>query len=238
MLRRVEELQHYAVHATDGDIGRVHDFYFDDHRWTTRHVVVTVGPWLSRHRVLIPAVALREAEPANKGLHVGLTKAQIAASPDIDTDKPVSRQHEIELHRHYGFPYYLTAPFPLKYPRRWEEGGDRHLRSAREVIGYFVREIDDSLGRVDDLLVDDLSWAIRYLVVDTTEWWPGKKVLVSPRWVEAVRWEGAEIHVGLTRRAILSAPEYDPSRPIGRDYEARLHEHYRRPGYWEPGQDD
>ena len=236
MLRRVKELERYTVHATDGDIGRVHDFYFDDRQWRIRYLVVSTGHWLARHSVLLPSVALRTADEAHSALRVSLTRAQVENSPDADTQKPVSRQHEIELHRHYGFPYYWNAPFPLKYPEKWEEGGDPHLRSANEIIGYFIREPHDEVGHVEDLFVDDAEWAIRYLVVATRDWWPGKRVLVGPDWVTAIRWKGAQVQVDLTRDQIRNAPEYEPSRPVDRAYEERLHDHYGRPKYWEhPG---
>ena len=229
MLRSAKDLERYVVHAAEDEIGRIHDLYFDDHQWTIRHLVISTGGWLTRHRALVPLASIRRIDDTKRIVLLSVTRDQVANGPGIDSDRPVSHQHEVELHRHYGFPYYVTAPFPLKYPHRWTEPGDPHLRSAREVTGYLVREIHDDVGRVADFLVDDTSWTISYLIVDTGEWWPGKQVLVSPGWVEGIRWEGAEVVVGLSREAIRGAPAYDASRPVDRDYETRLRGHYGRP---------
>jgi uncharacterized protein YrrD len=114
-----------------------------------------------------------------------------------------------------------------------ERGVDAHLRSAREVIGYDIQALDGEIGHVEDFLVDDRTWAIRYLIVDTRNWLPGKKVVVAPEWVEEVSWSDSKVVVSLTREQIEHAPEYDPSRPLEREHELRLYEHYGRPTYWD-----
>ncbi len=121
MLRHVRDLQHYTIHALDGDIGRVHEFYFDDQRWTVRHIVVTTGAWLPRHRVLIPTMSVARVDEARRELSVALTKLQVATSPSTDTEKPVSRQHEGTLYWHYGFTG-IAFPADLR-----AGGGDPHL---------------------------------------------------------------------------------------------------------------
>lgn len=222
MLRNVRGLQHYTVHATDGDIGRVHEFYFDDQQWTVRHAVVNVGHWLPRHRVLVPTVFLDGIDEVGRELHVHLTKSQVASSPIIDTEKPVSRQHEGKLYWYYGF----TGS---ALPSHFRTGaGDPHLRCTREVIGYFVHGDDEHVGEVDDFLVDDDSWGIRYLVMDVQAWWPGRKVLVPPRWIVCIRWEEKAVHITLSLATVRTAPRYDAARPIDPDYEARLQAHYEQ----------
>ncbi|HSB68453.1 MAG TPA: PRC-barrel domain containing protein [Candidatus Methylomirabilis sp.] len=221
MLRRVRDLQHYTIHAIDGDIGRVHEFYFDDQRWTVCHMVVTTGAWLARHRVLIPTLSLARVDAARGELSVALTKLQVATSPGIDTEKPVSRQHEGELYWHYGF---TGVPLPIGM----QPGGDPHLRRTREVVGYVVHRVHERIGDVDDFLVDDASWNIRYMVVKVQERWTDKRVLVQPRSVVGITWEERAVHVDLSRAALRNAPEYDPRRPIDRDYEMRLQDYYDR----------
>jgi hypothetical protein len=98
-------------------------------------------------------------------------------------------------------------------------------------VGATDGDIGD-IGHVEDFLVDDATWMIRYMIVDTRNWWPGKQVLVSPEWIERVDWSDSKVHVRLTREQINKGPEYDPSGPVSRDYEARLHDHYGRPSYW------
>jgi hypothetical protein len=117
--------------------------------------------------------------------------------------------------------------------RRHEEQGDSHLRSTREVTGYAIHALDDDIGHVEDFIVDDETWAIRYLVVDTRNWWPGKRVLISPRWISATSWEERAVHVDLRKDQVRAGPEYDPERVLNREDEERLHRHYDRPTYWD-----
>jgi hypothetical protein len=119
--------------------------------------------------------------------------------------------------------------------RRDPPEGDPHLRSTREVKGYRIHTSDGEIGHVDDFLMDDETWSIRYLVVDTGGWLPGKQVLIAPLWATAVSWDEQAVTVDLTRDQIKRAPEYDPRR-LGRDEEQLLHRHYSRKGYWEDRQ--
>jgi hypothetical protein len=186
-------------------------------------------------------------------LDVALTKKQVEHSPGIDTHKPVSRQHEAAYLGYYGYPYYWGGPYlwgPAAYPgglapapraateamakRIERESPDSHLRSSVAVTGYSIEAVDGEIGHVDGFVVDDEAWAIRYVEVATRNWWPGKKVLVSPGWVERVNWTDSKVYVALTREAIQGAPEYVESAAITREYENRLYSHYGRPPYWLP----
>jgi hypothetical protein len=100
------------------------------------------------------------------------------------------------------------------------------------VVGSVVQARDGDVGAVDDFLIDDRSWTIRWLVVDTGGWLPGKRVLVSPEWVEAISWSDRTARVGLARGEIQHAPEYHPDQPLEREYERSLFEHYGRRSYW------
>jgi hypothetical protein len=120
--------------------------------------------------------------------------------------------------------------FLVRVPSR---SADIHLHSARNVIGYYVQAADDDVGHVEDFLVDDRTWAIRYIVADTRNWLPGRKVLLSPRWIKTVSWGDSRVYVDLLRAQVETAPQYDPDRPLGRDLESRLYEHYQRPTYWD-----
>ncbi len=221
MLRHVRDLQHYTIHAVDGDIGRVHEFYFDDQCWTVRHIVVTTGHWLPRHRVLLPTLAVAGVDAQHRHVFVALTKFQVATSPRTDTERPVSRQHEGELYWHYGF---TGVPLPIGLERR----GDPHLRRTREVLGYAVHSIHERIGDVEDFLVDDASWIIRYMVVHVEEWWPDKTVLVPPAAVLDIAWDENAVHVDLSRSTLRNAPTYDPRRPIDHAYESILREYSGR----------
>jgi hypothetical protein len=247
MLRSASSLKGASIGATDGNIGSLDDLYFDDLSWTVRYLVVDTGTWLPGRQVLISPLSVRGAAEANT-VPVALTRAQVEHSPPVDSDKPVNRQYEEEFSRYYGYPYYWSGPYrwgALHYPGEEASpadvaaanavaaGGDPNLRSARDVIGYYIQATDGDIGHVDDFLIDDREWAIRYVIVDTRNWWPGKKVVVSPDWIRQVSWRESQVHVDLTREALKAAPEYDADRPLEREYETRLFRHYGRPSYWE-----
>jgi hypothetical protein len=253
MLRTVTDLKGATIAATDGDIGSVQDLYFDDVSWTVRYLMVDTGAWLPGRQVLISPMAVDRPRWSDGRLPVRLTRKQVEESPPADSTKPVDRQYEERYARYYGYPYYwtgpsrwgataypdgmLTAPVappdaPAEVVTPGAEEGDPHLRSAVDLMTYYLEATDGDLGHVEDFLVDDREWAIRYMVVDTRNWWPGKKVLVSPEWIRRVSWEDSRVYVDLTRDGIKSAPEYDPSAPLDREYEDRLYRHHQRRGYW------
>lgn len=118
---------------------------------------------------------------------------------------------------------------------RERENADPHLRSARAVAGYGIRATDGDLGHVEDFLVDEAAWAIRYLIVDPRSWWPGPHVLLSTEWITGVSWDDSVVEVDVSREAVRGAPEYDTSGAVDREWESRTHAHYRRPGYWTRG---
>jgi hypothetical protein len=255
MLRTAGDLKGVTIEAMDGDIGSVQDLYFDDQTWTIRYFVVDTGTWLPGRQVLISPFAFHVVPGASR-LQTSLTKEQIKNSPSVDTDRPVDRQREIEFSRYYGYPYYWVGPYrwgDLAYPtlpltaaqpteideemlareRESFEMSDPHLRSSRDVTGYYIQATDGDLGHVEDFLVDDETWAIRYCIVDTRNWLPGRKVLVSPEWIQRVSWEDSKVYVDLSKRHIEAAPEFDPSVPLARDQEERLYTHLGRTKYWE-----
>ena len=257
MLRRVRELQGYTIGATDGDIGRVTDLYFDDDSWTIRSFVVDTGTWLPGRMVLISPASILGIDPPGLRLQTDLTRRRVEESPSVDTSRPVSRQHEVAAARHYGHPYYWMGPYrwgPLAYPgaavpppgasahqgltteeitAREREWADPSLRSVNAVHGYTIEATDGRLGHVEDFLIDEQSWTIRYLVIDPRSWWPGPHVIVSTEWLEDVRWSDSAVVVNVTREAVRNAPRYETRGPLPREFETRLHGHYRRPGYWE-----
>jgi len=258
MLHAVKELKKLGIRATDGDIGKVVDVFFDDERWAVRYLVVDTGSWLPGRQVLISPFAADRIIAEDNVLTVSATRQQIEGSPEVETHRPISRQYEAAYSRYYGYPFYWggasmwgTAgvpqghvPIPQEQPNRPDpfleaqapgvdtletvNPTDAHLRSVNEVKGYHIDALDGDIGHIDDFLVDDASWAIRYLVVDTSNWWFGNKVLISPPWVDAVSWADSKAVVSLTRDAIRNAPAYDPDTLVERDLEVRLHEHYGR----------
>jgi hypothetical protein len=233
MLRQAKKFKSFKLRARDGDIGKAREFYFDDQYWTVRYLVADTGDWLSDRQVLISPYALNPANEAEGVLPVDLTKKQIEESPSIDSDQPVSRQYEKQYYDYYGWPaYYIVRDQESsKETVRREEAWDPNLRSTSDVTGHHIQALDGEIGHVEDFIIDDETWSIRYLVVDTKNWWAGKHVLVSPRWIERVSWEESMVYVNLSCETIKRSPEYTP-KSLNRDYETELHRHYDRNGYW------
>jgi uncharacterized protein YrrD len=255
MLKPFRTLRGCTLAASDGDIGQVREFYFDDEHWNVRYLVVNTGSWLLEREVLIAPQALSEVDQQGNTIAVNLTREQVRESPLAETDKPISRQHEAELYRHYGWqPYWMmaagpggmmlpppelappptVAPPPVVTEDPAGSKGDPHLRSSAELMsGYTIHAQDGEIGRVKDFIVDDESWQVRYLVIHTGVWFLGKDALLSPRWIEKVSCGAAEVFVNLPRSLIKDAPAYDDSAPISRAFEQRLHDHFGRKGYWD-----
>ncbi|MDP9044998.1 MAG: PRC-barrel domain-containing protein [Pseudomonadota bacterium] len=259
MLKNLRDLQGYALRATDGDVGTVKDFYFDDVSWTVRYLVVETGHWLASRKVLIAPASLGVPDPEDRVVPISITREQVRGSPDIDTDKPVSRQHELDYLDYYGYPAYwdsvglwgagglpgMTLPETGMGAASAEErerlarahdevhrNDDPHLRSAHAVVGYHLKARDGEIGHVQGFLVDQESWAIRYLSVETSHWWSGHKVLLAPQWIHEVSWIDRQVVVGLTRNEIREAPAWDTATPPDRTQEIEIYRHYDRAGYW------
>jgi sporulation protein YlmC with PRC-barrel domain len=236
MLRSLKDLENYEIGATDGHIGHVKDFYFDDHDWVVRYLIVDTGPWLFGREVLISPVSIAHPNWAEQSLPVSITRAQVEASPSIDTDKPVSRQYETEYLDHYGYPFYWSGSGIWgggMYPYGMTAADDDpHLHSCKEVVGYRIHAVNGEIGHVESLLVDEETWAVRYLVVNTSNWWQGQKVLIAPAWISGVRWFDESVTVDLSREAIKGAPVFESTAELNRKRETALYRHHGLPGYW------
>jgi len=256
MLNSVRHLSGLSVAATDGEIGHVNEAYFDDQRWAIRYLVVETGNWLSGREVLISPYAVKQPLRAAGPIDVNLTQQQVKDSPATDVHQPVSRRHEREYLRYYDYPAYWEGgdmwamsalpqvPLPMTTPALTDAElqareasvppEDMHLRSSAAVTGYDIQASDGSIGHVKDFLFDGASWAVRYLLVDTRNWWPGgKKVLLATPWIDRIDWAEKTVYTTLTRAQVKASPEYEETTPISRDYEQRLHDAYSRPGYWD-----
>lgn len=241
MLRLLNKIKGFTLDAQDGEIGRVEDFYFDDHRWVVRYMVARTGNWLTGRRVLIAPVSLGEPDWDRQALPVRLSREQIRQSPPIETDEPVNRQKESILAQYYGWPMYWMPGYTEPYPRvpagppdhepeQQAQRGDPNLRSCHEVSGYRIHAEDGEIGHVEDYVVMTADWGIRYLLVDTRNWLPGKKVLVSPLWISGVSWPREEVFVRMRRQTIREAPEFDIHKSLTRQFEKDLQEYYRKNG--------
>jgi sporulation protein YlmC with PRC-barrel domain len=189
------------VRASDGDVGRVHDLYVDDRCWTVRYLVVHTGRWLPGRRVLVTPASVLGTDRRRRRLDVALTRAQILGSPGVDTDRPVSRQHEVAWHEYYGIPFYWTHDAVLQP----ETGGDQHLRSVRAIAGYTVRSGDRAVGHVADVVLEAGSWAATGLVVARSRWPRGERLVAPVQTIERVSWPGKTVYVQHDARAVPEA---------------------------------
>jgi uncharacterized protein YrrD len=254
MLRNLKELENYVVVATDGEVGHVRDFFLDDEVWGVRYFVVETGPWLASRKVLISPIAIRQPNWLKKTIEVSITIAQVEGSPEVDTEKPVSRQHEMRHLGYYDYPQYWgstglwgnhqysdqlisqnnelpakqrnimakeRAAYLLEVERHDE---DPHLRSCDTIIGYKIQATDGGIGRVQGFLVDTDTWAIRYFVVETGNWWDGHQVLITPHLIGNICWSDSTASVNLTRKAVKAAPIYDPAALLNNEQEMSIYE--------------
>lgn len=244
MLLPAKEFKKFKLHALDGEIGKAKEFYFDDHHWTVRYLVADTGEWLTNRQVLLSPYALKPADMSERVLPVDLTKKQIEESPSLDSHQPVSRQFEAQYYSFYDWPYYgsgsyawgdspyiMRTSLERKESIKNKQAWDPHLRSTKDVTGYHIQALDGEIGHVADFIIDEENWSIRYLVVDTKNWWNGKYLLVSLKWVKKISWDDSKVFINLTCDAIKKSPEYNPET-LNREYEAKLHSHYDKQGYW------
>lgn len=223
MPHHISSLYGNRLGAKDGDIGHVKDFYFDDRRWHVRYVVADTGSWLPRRQVLLSPHASGPLEHEQTILRINLSRKQIEDSPPIDSHRPVSRQFETEYFRYYGWPVYWIGDgygglggFPGVIPVRSEpdQNGhrsikheDAHLRSTRAVTGYQVHALDGTVGHVSDFVVDDKTWAIREVVVQTGRWYSSKKIRIAPCDIERISYEQSALFALLTQDDVKRTEE-------------------------------
>ncbi len=247
MLRSFKGFRGYGLAASDGDIGQVEDLLLDDRDWTLRYLVADTGTWLPGRLVILSPESLGEPDWQNQVLHVKLTCKQIEESPAIEEDKPVSRRNEERIIGYYGWPAYWTPTGPGtgagyvttagaipadEAGAGASEEGEVHLRSAVELMGYRVQAHDDDIGHVDDFVVDEKDWVVRFMVIDTRNWLPGKHVILSPDWVVGVSWDTRKVRFDLPSDKIKDAPPYDPSQPVNAEDALKLLDYYGRPQGW------
>lgn len=243
MKRSINGLIGFTIGATDGEIGKVTEFYFDDITWTIRYLIVETGSWLFGRKVLISPVSVLTTNWDNNIFYVNLTMEQIKNSPDIDTEKPVSRQHELDMYAYYPWGSYwgdnlytviLPPPIPEydnifgeeKFAINSTETGDPHLRSTENVIGYSIKALDGEIGKAADFLIEDSNWKIDFIVVDAGSWLNEKNVLMSPKWIKEIKWATEEIIISASIAHVKNSPEYDNNQTLNESEETKLYKYY------------
>jgi sporulation protein YlmC with PRC-barrel domain len=256
MLHNIQDLKACKIQSTDGDLGKINDFYFDDEDWVIRYLVVDTNNWFFKRKALISPITLKKPDWLKKDIQVNLTQQQINDSPDISVHEPVSRQQEIEYYDYYGYPAYWgggslwgegiypDGMMPVNAsissdPSRLQtkvnekaQNDDPHLRSWEKIKGYKIHATDGEIGHIQDLLVDELTFAIRYVIVQTNNWWIGHQVLIAPQWFSDVQWSDSTVSVNHSREAIKNSPSYDSHDTFDRSWEIEVNKHYGTQGYW------
>jgi hypothetical protein len=252
MLQVGSALRGYAINASDGEIGSVADLLFDDTTWKVRWLVVDTASWLTGRKVLLHPSAISKADYEQRVVSVSLTKAQVKDSPVILLDQPVSEQMQNDLFDYYGWdplwggsrlecgttgsPLATThnLDVALRKAKSFEThlaAQDPHLRSMVAVTGYHCHASDGTIGHVENVLFDDAVWDIRYLIIDTRNWWPGQHVLLSPEAVTQISWSDSEFQLNVSRAQVKASPPWDALSVVDQTYEKQLHLHYGWPGY-------
>jgi uncharacterized protein YrrD len=255
MLQVISALKGFAIEASDGRMGTVVDFLFDDVSWKVRWLVVECGTWLKGRKVLIHPSAVSYTALADEEFNVELTKAQVESSPEWTEHEPISQRMEGQLYEHYGWdPLWDEAPTPSAIPGAMASPfmappnlglslrekphaeadvpleSDNHLRSVSEVIGYHIHATDGEIGHVENFLIDTEDWSLHYFVVDTSNWWFGKHVLIAPHAVQSIEWSDRHVQIDVSRKQVEESPPWDPLVAFDEVYAKRLHTHYGWPG--------
>jgi hypothetical protein len=218
MLHELKALVGHPISASDGEIGHIRTFLFDDQSWRVRYLVVDVGHWLEGREVVLPTESLERPDWSKKTCSVRLTKEQVRNSPDIDTEKPVSRQQETAMKEYFGaLSQWVAIDYGLSSLPAWVEypapaGEDQHLRSTSDVLGYEVLIPQGGKARLEGFVLDDDQWHLSYLDLRTESWLNHRSLLIPTRWVDRIFWATHQIFL---HRAGASDPSdaSDPAEP-------------------------
>lgn len=245
MLRQFRTLQGCTVVAPDGDVGTVREFYFEDDGWTVRYLVIAIPGWMRERRILIMPNVLDEVDAQGGTIAIKFTKQQARMSLPLDSEKPAGRQHEKQLHQYDDSDPYQAIKGMAAYTRvltpdsdsdagaaaKNQAKMDRHLLSSNELVtNYTLHAQDTDIGVVEDFILDDEKWTVRYLVVRTRVWFSDKQVLLPFEWIERISLESENIFVNLPSSVIQNAPRYNSAALISNAFERRLRGHYQRKG--------
>ncbi|SIQ28281.1 PRC-barrel domain containing protein [Halanaerobium kushneri] len=259
MLRKLKNLEGFTVQGRDEKLGKTKDFYFDQHRFVLRYLVIDTGNWLKHEKTLISTDSFEEINYDNQEIIVNLTAEDLEAGPSIQKNKPVSRVMEEKVVKHFDWPIYWTSSHPADGPaiqagsiireklfnfenltdeekQAKEKEIESNLRSFNEIRGYHIQAQDKEFGHLEDLFVDEENWVIRYLLIDTRNILPGKDVLIAPEWLQNISWNKEKLYVSKTREEIKNAPEYREESSdylVDRRYEEKLYNHYDEIKYWQ-----
>ncbi|MBM3933445.1 MAG: PRC-barrel domain containing protein [SAR202 cluster bacterium] len=248
MYRSLKSLKNYKIIGADDEIGKLKDFLFEAETWKIRYLVAEPGSWLSNDEVQLATTAIDKPDWDTKTFHAALTRDLVRSAPNIDFEKPVSVEMERSLHTHYNWPLYYshgggipsaardpmatTEDIVATEPTTFPTGATYQLHSAMKTIGFAAKAREGDIGSIDDIIIDDELWQIRYLVVETAAWVSGKNILVWPEWADRVGWQDEAVFLDMYQEHVRNSPEYDPDAPVNREYEERLYDFHGKRRYW------
>jgi hypothetical protein len=242
MLLKIKDLIGFTVKAPDEDLGKVKEFYIDDRNWSIRYILVDTSEWLTERRVLLSPFAFGKPNTKLKVIEQELTREQIKSSPGIAEYGRITQNEEIRLCDYFGWPVFCEdtaadlheqiTDIEREGPSADEHDVGTHMISSSHLKGFSVEGIDGEVGYVEDMILDDDTWTIRYLAADTHKWLPGRKVLIATEWIERINEPDETMHVDMSKKLFKDSPEYDPSQPITRNYEDKYYDYFNRPKYW------
>ena len=231
------------------EIGTICGFVVDKRSWNVSHIVVQIGKGLEDQNVLISQLAFGKPLLSDKVFPVSLTKGRsgIQSSDDFTDLSACSYVTKLEVCLGPPNGWALVRPMPLPaFPMpmvssfyvmenasstQGEQNCDVRPQSCRDLIGSSVQATDGRVGVVDDLIVDDDCWLVRYVVLDTGRWFPGRKVILSTSWLKHASEDDPTLLMDLTSEAVKDGPTYDPGVPINRELESGIFAHYDRRPY-------
>jgi len=223
MLRSLRELIGCMLVAKDGEIGRCKDFLFDDQNWVIRYLVADTRKWLRGRKVLVSPLSVDSSDWKTQILSFRVLRDQLRRSPSLDEEAPVSRPYEMTLFDYYGWPYYWSDHARRAGPkllvlclkahrkvmdRESESEKACNLYSVKEVKGFEVHGIDGRLGNVVNFIMDDDTWALRYLLLDTSYLLPGKMVLLDMVSVKSINLAAMDIQMEASTDVVDNKPEF------------------------------
>lgn len=207
MLRGFKKILGFAVHAADGEIGKIIDFYFDDHTWEVLYVIVEMGNWLTKKDSLICRELLGPSGLSS--IAADSTVNQIENSPQFDDLNTLSIEQELKLHNYYNVPHKRNTAEAI-------------LHKVSDFIDFRVLTNEGEIGHIDDIFIDDENWDMRLIVLETGTWFSEKKILIIPSLVQSIDWDLLKVELAISKEIVMKAPPFDPSIPITSEFESNL----------------
>lgn len=203
----------YAVQATDGQIGKVEDFFVEEATWSVRYMVVRTGGLLSGERALIPIGCVASTDVDRRIIKVSFSQSQVTDNAPPGAVQPVSAEMEACLKALYGGTDFrrdgglIRVGCELPQTPRTVSS----LRSVREITTYRIETLEGPCGLCTDLLAYTENWSVPYVVVNTKEWTPHGHVMIPSAWIRHISWQEMQTDVAVHRRRIQKAQRFDPA---------------------------